>query len=72
MPRRHLHNYNRRRRVDETTVDLEQESRADFPAEPTVPRRKFAPVHYSPIIAVIGIVIFSLGLIAFLLSLRPR
>jgi hypothetical protein len=72
MPRRPLHNYHRRRRVDESTADLEQEFRADFPAEPRVPGRKFAPVHYSPAIAVIAIVIFSLGLIAFLLSLRPR
>jgi len=61
MPRRHQHTYRWGKPVDEAIAELERE----FAPEPT----KREPIDYRPIIAVVGIVVFGLALIAFLLSL---
>jgi hypothetical protein len=36
------------------------------------PRRGFLPIDYRPMLAVIGLVVFGLGLIAFLLTLHSK
>jgi hypothetical protein len=73
MTRRHLRTYRRPKPVDEAMADLERA--LDGPeqaATDDAPLRELPPTDYRPIIAVVAIVIFSLAMIAFLLSLRMQ
>jgi hypothetical protein len=71
MPRRHLRTYRRPKPSDEALADLERAlDEPEKTASDDAARRELPPTDYRPIIAVIVIVIFSLGLIALLLTLR--
>jgi hypothetical protein len=73
VPRRHLRTYRRPKPIDEALADLERAlDRPEQAATDDAPRRELPPTDYRPIIAVIAMVIFSLALIAFLLSLRMQ
>src|SRR5690348_11160311 len=67
MPRRHPHTYRRPKPLDELR-DLEH---VLDPDEPAVCSRAVADPIW-PLIAVIALVIFGLGVIAFLFALRTR
>jgi hypothetical protein len=71
MARRHLHTYRRSKPADNALADLERA--VDAPERATgddAPHREFPPTDYRPVVVVIAIVIFSLALIVFLLTLR--
>jgi hypothetical protein len=73
MPRRHLRTYRRPKQADEAIADLERA--LEQPGSVTLdeaPRRELPPTDYRPVVAVLAIVIFSLGLIAFFLALRMK
>jgi hypothetical protein len=65
MARRHLRTYRRPTPVDEAIVDLERAPERGQHGEPQ-------PTDYRPMVVVIGLVIFGLGLIAFLLTLHSK
>jgi hypothetical protein len=73
MPRRHPHTYRRPNRSDETIADAERAvERPENASVRPAPRRDLPSLDCRPILAVIAVVIFGLGLIAFLLSLRMK
>jgi hypothetical protein len=72
MPRRHLR-YRRPKPADEPFADLQRElTQQGGSSTEEQPRPGLLPIDYRPMIAVIVFVIFGLGLIAFLLTLRTR
>ncbi|MEA2859976.1 MAG: hypothetical protein QOC72_2015 [Methylobacteriaceae bacterium] len=73
MQRRHLRIYRRPKPSDEALAGLERalDGPEKAPSD-EAPRREFPPTDYRSIVAVIVIVIFSLAMIAFLLSLRMQ
>jgi hypothetical protein len=73
MPRRHLRIYRRAKPADEPIADLQRElAQQGRSSSEGQPRPGLLPIDYRPMVAVIGFVIFGLGLIAFLLTLRAR
>jgi hypothetical protein len=73
MPRRHLRTYRRPKPVHEALADLERA--LDGPKKAgsdEAARRELPPTDYRPIVVVIAIVVISLDVIAFLLSLRMQ
>jgi hypothetical protein len=70
MPRRHLRTYRRPKPVED--AELERILSADRHPDESGPVRERPAIDYRPIIAVIGLVVFGLAAIAFLLSLRAH
>jgi hypothetical protein len=71
MPRRHLRTYRRPKPADEAIADLERTLSTELQVPSDTGHFQNRPlIDYRPIVAVIGLVVFGLGLIAFLLTMR--
>jgi hypothetical protein len=73
MPRRHPHTYRRPNPADDALADLERalEQPGSVASDDASPRES-PSIDYRPVVAVIAIVIFGLGLIAFILALGMK
>lgn len=71
MPRRHPHTYRRPKSADDALAVGERVlGEPEDAATDDAPARERRSIDYRPIVAVIAMVIFGFGLIAFLLALR--
>jgi hypothetical protein len=70
MPRRHPRTYRRPKPIDD--ADLERILGPEREPDESGPTRQRPTIDYRPIIAVVGLVVFGLAAIAFLLTLRSH
>jgi hypothetical protein len=70
VPRRHPHTYRRPKPADDAAAELERILTTEQVPEDGGHLQNRPPIDYRPIVAVIGLVVLGLGLIAFVLTLH--